>query len=67
MDFFEVRVYAPEALHEVLIAQLFGLGFDSFQELDDGFISSIEKDHWDLTALDDAVRHFEGQGVSFTF
>jgi ribosomal protein L11 methyltransferase len=44
VDFVTVAVKCPEELIDVLIAELFEIGFDSFQEFDDGFEGSCNKD-----------------------
>lgn len=41
-DFVTVQVQCDLELNDVIIAQLFELGFDAFQELEDGFEASIE-------------------------
>ena len=42
MDFVTIKVTSPEFLSDFLISELFQLGFDSFQELSDGFEGSID-------------------------
>ncbi|MEM9326096.1 MAG: 50S ribosomal protein L11 methyltransferase [Bacteroidota bacterium] len=65
MDFVEVSVQAPEALRDLLIAQLFGLGFSAFQEVDDGFIASVEGDQWEQEVLA-MLDNYSEQGVTYT-
>lgn len=40
MEFISVQVICPEQLRDYLISELFEIGFDSFQELEDGFEGS---------------------------
>ncbi len=61
MDFVELRVVAPEAIREILIAELFAIGFPSFQEVDDGFIASIDVDQWDADLVKNCLARYEGE------
>ncbi|SNS48480.1 [LSU ribosomal protein L11P]-lysine N-methyltransferase [Ekhidna lutea] len=47
MDFITIKVTCDQALIDVLIAELFEVGFDSFQEFDDGFEGSCEQSQFD--------------------
>lgn len=60
MDFKTVAVTCSEPLKEVLIASLFELQFDSFQEFDDGFEASCPGDLFSQQALEEALALFEG-------
>lgn len=46
MDFTTIKVTCAANLSDFLISALFEIGFDSFQELDDGFEGSCEKDSY---------------------
>ena len=65
MDFVQLSVKAPEELREIVMAQLFGLGFSSFQEVDYGFIGSVETDQWDEVAVLDCLHPWQDKGVFF--
>ena len=43
MDFITIQVNCPETLKDYLISVLFEIGFDSFQELDNGFEGSCNE------------------------
>lgn len=43
MSFITIQVSCPEVLRDYLISELFEIGFDSFQELDNGFEGSCEE------------------------
>lgn len=47
MEFITIKVTCEPALIDVLIAELFELKFDSFQEFDDGFEGSCEQSQFD--------------------
>ena len=44
MSFITIRVECKEEFNDLLIAELFELGFDSFQEFEDGFEGSCPQD-----------------------
>lgn len=64
MAFITIKVSCPSALSDVLIAELFEKGFESFQEFDDGFEGSCEQEVFDETAVDEIFDYYEG--VSFS-
>ena len=47
MEFITIKVQCAPELTDVLIAELFELGFDSFQEFDDGFEGSCDQSQFD--------------------
>ncbi len=47
MEFITIKAECPELLKDYLISELFALGFDSFQELADGFEGSIDSKSFD--------------------
>ena len=47
MEFITIKVNCSSDLTDVLIAELFEVGFDSFQEFDDGFEGSCEQTQFD--------------------
>lgn len=64
MEFITIKVICDPALIDVLIAELFEAGFDSFQEFDDGFEGSCEQSQFDEEKV--AVLFNEFPNVSFT-
>ena len=51
MDFVTISVKCPADLCDVIIAELFEIGFDSFQEFDDGFEGSCESESFKETSI----------------
>ncbi len=47
MEFITIKVSCPSELTDILIAELFELGFDSFQEFDEGFEGSCDQSQFD--------------------
>ncbi|MEQ6168280.1 MULTISPECIES: 50S ribosomal protein L11 methyltransferase [unclassified Ekhidna] len=64
MDFITIKVTCDTALIDVLIAELFEAGFDSFQEFDDGFEGSCEQSQFDEEKVEVLFNQFPN--VSFT-
>jgi len=58
MNFATVRVYCPEAIKDYLIAELFEIGFDSFQEFDDGFEGSCEESLFEKDKVETVLSQF---------
>lgn len=52
MDFITIKVSCSSELTDVLIAELFELGFDSFQELEDGFEGSCDQTVFDKKTVE---------------
>ncbi|WP_424962746.1 50S ribosomal protein L11 methyltransferase [Ekhidna sp.] len=64
MDFITIKVTCDSALTDVLIAELFEAGFDSFQEFDDGFEGSCEQSQFDEKKVEVLFKQFSK--VSYT-
>ncbi len=64
MDFVTISVKCPTSLSDVIIVELFENGFDSFQELDDGFEGSCEISSFSETTIKEILNKYEG--VSYT-
>ncbi|WP_425389762.1 50S ribosomal protein L11 methyltransferase [Ekhidna sp.] len=64
MDFVTLKVTCDPVLTDVLIAELFEAGFDSFQEFDDGFEGSCEQSRFDEEKVEILFKEFPN--VSFT-
>lgn len=58
MAFITVKVTCNPELSDVLVAELFGLGFDSFQEFEDGFEGSCEEQLYDQAGTDEILKQF---------
>ena len=60
MDFITIKVSCSPELIDVIIAELFELGFDSFQEFDDGFEGSCENSQFDESKIDPILSQYPG-------
>lgn len=58
MSFITIRVSCPETLNDYLISELFELGFDSFQEFDDGFEGSCGEEDFNQEAVQKTLSQF---------
>ena len=58
MDFVTIKVVCSQELTDYLIAELFQLGFDSFQELNDGFEGSCETASFDEGNVNQVLSPF---------
>ncbi len=58
MDFITIKVNCAQDLSDYLIAELFELGFDSFQELEDGFEGSCEEATYDEGRVESVLSQF---------
>lgn len=64
MEFITIKVSCLPELTDVLIAELFELGFDSFQEFDDGFEGSCDQTQFDEGSVKKVFDSY--QKVSFS-
>jgi len=64
MDFITVKVTCPADFTDFLISELFEIGFDSFQELEEGFEGSCEESKFDKSKLEEILISYSE--VSFT-
>ncbi|MFB9863358.1 50S ribosomal protein L11 methyltransferase [Rufibacter immobilis] len=62
MSFIEVTVTASEEYAEILIAELGELGFDTFQETENGFQAYIEEDRFEEKALQEVLERYRFAG-----
>lgn len=60
MDFITIKVYCNSELTDILIAELFELGFDSFQEFEDGFEGSCDHSVYHQAQVDEIIRQYPG-------
>lgn len=58
MSFITIRVQCKEELNDLLIAELFELGFDSFQEFEDGFEGSCPQDDFFEDQLKEVMESY---------
>jgi ribosomal protein L11 methyltransferase len=58
MSFITIRVHCKEELNDLLIAELFELSFDSFQEFEDGFEGSCPKDDFSEEQLKEVLESY---------
>lgn len=58
MSFITIRVNCKEELNDLLIAELFELGFDSFQEFDDGFEGSCPQNEFSESLLKETFESY---------
>ena len=64
MEFITIKVTCDPVLIDVLIAELFEVGFDSFQEFEDGFEGSCEQEKFEQEKVEVLFNQFPN--VSFT-
>jgi ribosomal protein L11 methyltransferase len=62
MDFVELRVVAPRELADILVAELAEVGYNTFEDNDEGFCAYIEEDQFAADAVAEIVARYEGQG-----
>lgn len=60
MEFITIKVNCSEDLTDVLIAELFEIHFDSFQEFDDGFEGSCEQSQFDESRVKSVFNNYPG-------
>ncbi|MEO9868988.1 50S ribosomal protein L11 methyltransferase [Ekhidna sp.] len=63
MEFITIKVNCPVDLIDVLIAELFEVSFDSFQEFDDGFEGSCDKSEFSEKIVNEIFSNYSN--VSF--
>ncbi|WP_181307804.1 50S ribosomal protein L11 methyltransferase [Rufibacter sp. XAAS-G3-1] len=62
MSFIEVTVTASPEYSEILIAELGELGFDTFQDTEEGFQGYIEEDRFSEGALQEVLERYQFAG-----
>ncbi len=68
MPFIEVKITASPELSELLIAELVEIGYDSFQELDEGLDAYVEEAVFSEEKLQEVLlRYTEGELLPYTF
>lgn len=62
MDFIELRVEAPAELADILVAELAEVGFDTFEDQDNGFCAYTTEEIFNADAVAEIMSRYEGQG-----
>lgn len=64
MEFITIKVSCPPEFNDVLIAELFEISFDSFQEFDNGFEGSCEQEKYQEEKVNEIFNNYSN--VSFS-
>jgi len=62
MDFIELTVEAPRELADILVAELAEVGFDTFEDTDEGFQAYTTEEMFSPDAVVEIMSRYEGQG-----
>jgi ribosomal protein L11 methyltransferase len=62
MDFVELRVQAPRELADILVAELAEVGYDTFEDNDEGFCAYIGEGDFNLDNVAEIIARYEGIG-----
>jgi len=62
MDFIELTVQAPRELADILVAELAEVGFDTFEDNDEGFCAYTTEDAFNPDAVAEIMARYEGMG-----
>ncbi|MBC8084219.1 MAG: 50S ribosomal protein L11 methyltransferase [Hymenobacter sp.] len=62
MDFVEVRVVAPPELADILVAELAEVGYNTFEDNEEGFCAYIDEDQFVADTVAEIMSRYEGQG-----
>ncbi|MBO3270321.1 50S ribosomal protein L11 methyltransferase [Hymenobacter defluvii] len=63
MDFVEVRVQAPRELADILVAELSQVGFDTFEDNDEGFCAYTTEDVFNPDDVAEIMSRYQGTDV----
>lgn len=63
MDFVEVRVTSPRELADILVAELAEVGYDTFEDNDEGFCAYISEGDFSADAVAEVMSRYEGLGA----
>ncbi|SMB87167.1 ribosomal L11 methyltransferase [Hymenobacter roseosalivarius DSM 11622] len=63
MDFVEVRVLAPRELADILVAELAEVGYDTFEDHDEGFCAYIGEGDFNPDAVAEVMARYSGIGT----
>ncbi|UYZ61766.1 50S ribosomal protein L11 methyltransferase [Hymenobacter weizhouensis] len=62
MDYIELRVQAPRELADILVAELAEVGFNTFEDNDEGFCAYIDEDQFSPDNVAEVMSRYEGLG-----
>ncbi|GAB3301052.1 50S ribosomal protein L11 methyltransferase [Hymenobacter tenuis] len=62
MDYVELRVQAPRELADILVAELAEVGYNTFEDNDEGFCAYIDEDQFSADAVAEVMSRYEGLG-----
>ncbi|MBT9394578.1 50S ribosomal protein L11 methyltransferase [Hymenobacter sp. NST-14] len=62
MDFIELRVTAPGELSDILVAELAEIGFDTFEDNDEGFCAYTTQDLFSADSVAEIMSRYQGVG-----
>jgi len=62
MDFIELTVQAPQELADILVAELAEVGFDTFEDNDEGFCAYTTEDVFNPDAVAEIMARYAGIG-----
>jgi ribosomal protein L11 methyltransferase len=62
MDFIELTVQAPRELADILVAELAEVGFDTFEDNDEGFCAYTTEEVFNSDAVGEIMSRYEGLG-----
>ena len=62
MDFIELRVTAPGELSDILVAELAEIGFDTFEDNDEGFCAYTTQDLFSADSVAEIMSRYQGLG-----
>lgn len=64
MDFTTIKVSCSSEFIDIIIAKLFEIGFDSFQEFEDGFEGSCDRDQFSKEGLTSTLENYPDASYS---
>ncbi|WP_262895309.1 50S ribosomal protein L11 methyltransferase [Hymenobacter lapidiphilus] len=62
MDYVELRVQAPRELADILVAELAEVGYNTFEDNDEGFCAYIDEDQFSPDDVAEIMARYQGQG-----
>ncbi|RPD46431.1 50S ribosomal protein L11 methyltransferase [Hymenobacter sediminis] len=62
MDYVELRVQAPRELADILVAELAEVGYNTFEDNDEGFCAYIDEDQFSNDTVAEVMSRYEALG-----
>ncbi|GAB2789904.1 ribosomal protein L11 methyltransferase [Hymenobacter luteus] len=62
MDYIELRVQAPRELSDILVAELAEVGFNTFEDNEEGFCAYIDEDQFSADNVAEIMSRYEALG-----